>query len=94
LYEGLAYLNLGQQQGALSAFERLIRVNEEYYAAYYYMGLAYEASKNYRAAFDNAQKAIQANPGFKQAYQLAARVLQALGDNQNAARYLEAAQKL
>ena len=94
LYEGLAYLNLGQQQGALSSFERLTRVNEEYYAAYYYMGLAYEASKNYRAAFDNAQKAIEANPGFKQAYQLAARALQALGDNQNAARYLEAAQKL
>ncbi len=94
LYEGLAYLNLGQQQRALGSFERLTRVNEEYYAAYYYMGLAYESTQNYRAAFENAQKAIQANPGFKQAYQLAARALQALGDTQNAARYLEAAQKL
>lgn len=94
LYEGLAYLNLGQQQRALGSFERLVRVNEEYYAAYYYMGLAYESTQNYRAAFENAQKAIEANPGFKQAYQLAARALQALGDNQNAARYLEAAQKL
>ncbi|MCB9298187.1 MAG: hypothetical protein H6559_34465 [Lewinellaceae bacterium] len=45
-------------------------------------------------AFDNAQKAIDTNPAFKQAYELAARVLQALGDNQNAARYREAAQKL
>ncbi|MCB0545903.1 MAG: tetratricopeptide repeat protein, partial [Saprospiraceae bacterium] len=89
-----AYLNLGQQQRALGSFERLVRVNEEYYAAYYYMGLAYESTQNYRAAFENAQKAIEANPGFKQAYQLAARALQALGDNQNAARYLEAAQKL
>ncbi|MCO6479343.1 MAG: tetratricopeptide repeat protein, partial [Phaeodactylibacter sp.] len=94
LYEGLAYLNLGQQQRALGSFERLTRVNEEYYAAYYYMGLAYESTQNYRAAFENAQKAIEANPGFKQAYQLAARALQALGDTQNAARYLEAAQKL
>ena len=94
LYEGLSYLNLGRQQQAIGSFERLARVNEEYYAAYYYLGLAYESTKNYRAAFENAQKAIQANPGFKQAYQLAARALQALGDSQNAARYLEAAQKL
>lgn len=94
LYEGLAYLNLGRPQEALGSFERLVRVNEEYYAAYYYIGLVYESTQNYRAAFDNAQKAIEANPAFKQAYELAARVLQALGDNQNAARYREAAQKL
>ena len=94
LYEGLAYLNLGQQQPALNSFQRLIKVNDDFYAAYYYMGLVYETGKNYQAALDNAQKAIDTNPRFKQAYQLAARVLQAMGDNQNATRYLEAAQKL
>jgi len=93
-YEGLAYLNLKQTQDAINAFERVIRVNEEFYVAYYYLGLAYESTQNYRAAYENAQKAIETNPRFRQAYELAARALQALGDNQNAARYLEAAQKL
>lgn len=94
LYEGLALVNLGRKQEALSTFDRLTRVNEEYYAGYYYLGLVYESTQNYRAAFENAQKAIEANPGFKEAYLLAAQALEKLGDAENAARYREAAQKL
>ncbi|MCB9298186.1 MAG: tetratricopeptide repeat protein [Lewinellaceae bacterium] len=49
LYEGLAISQPGYQpQRALGSFERLVRVNEEYYAAYYYIGLVYESTQNYR----------------------------------------------
>ncbi|MCR9101794.1 MAG: tetratricopeptide repeat protein [bacterium] len=94
LYQGLAYLNTGRASEALQTFDYATRVNDEYFAAYYYMGLIHQQQQRYREAYENAQKAIEANPRFRAGYQLAAQALQALGDNQNAQRYLEAAQKL
>lgn len=94
LYQGLAYLNMGRASEAMQAFDHATRVNDEYFAAYYYLGLIHQQQQRYREAYENAQKAIEANPRFKSAYQLAAQALQALGDNQSAQRYLEAAQKL
>ncbi|NRA49227.1 MAG: tetratricopeptide repeat protein, partial [Phaeodactylibacter sp.] len=94
LYQGMAYLNTGRAAEALQTFDYATRVNDEYFAAYYYMGLIHQQQQRYREAYENAQKAIEANPRFKAGYQLAAQALQGLGDNQNAQRYLEAAQKL
>lgn len=94
LYQGLAYLNLGRAAEALEAFDHATRVNDEYYVAYYYMGLVHQQQQRYREAYESAQKAIEASPRFKVAYQLAAQALQALGDTQNAQRYLDAAEQL
>ena len=85
---------MGRASEAMQAFDHATRVNDEYFAAYYYLGLIHQQQQRYREAYENAQKAIEANPRFKSAYQLAAQALQALGDNQSAQRYLEAAQKL
>lgn len=94
LYQGLAYLNLGRAAEALEAFHHATRVNDEYYVAYYYMGLVHQQQQRHREAYESAQKAIEASPRFKVAYQLAAQALQALGDTQNAQRYLDAAEQL
>lgn len=94
LYQGLAYLNLGQAGPALEAFDHATRVNDEYYVAYYYKGLIHQQQQRYREAYENAQKAIDSSPRFKPAYQLAAQALQALGDTQNAQRYLDAASRI
>lgn len=94
LYEGLAYLYKGDAANALNALQGAVKVNEEYYVAYYYMGLIYEQSQDFRSAYDHAQKAIEQSPAFRPAYELAARALRQLGDEQNAKAYEDAARKL
>ena len=94
LYEGLAHLYKGDASSALDALQGAVRVNEEYYIAYYYIGLIYEQGNDMRQAYENAQKAIEQSPAFKPAYELAARALRALGDENNAKAYEDAARKL
>jgi len=61
-------------------------------SGYYYKALILDAKKDYSTAMEQINKAIEYAPTFKPAYQLAAQILQHAGDNEGAARYLQAIQ--
>jgi Tfp pilus assembly protein PilF len=87
------YLNQNKGQEALLAFDEATRINDEYYAAYYYKAIIFEQRQELQQALDAVQKAIESNPSFKGSYELAARIFEKAGDQENAARYRRAAQQ-
>jgi Tfp pilus assembly protein PilF len=82
---GLAKLNMGDQAGAVADFEEAIRVDEEYSVAYYYLALVQQRNNDLNSALNNLQTAVKYNPKFKQAFELAAQIMEQMGNPQRAA---------
>ncbi len=70
---------------------RLIKANEKYGPAYYYLGLIYFNSKDAHTAIKYLNLAIKHSPRFKAAYTLMAEVYKSLGQTDEAQRYINAA---
>ncbi|MCB9284374.1 MAG: tetratricopeptide repeat protein [Lewinellaceae bacterium] len=92
--KGLALLNKGDQSGAVSTFQEAIRVDDTYSVAYYYLALIQAQTSDFTSALSNLEKALQSNPRFKQAYELAAQIMDQMGNPQRANELRQQAAKL
>lgn len=93
-FTGMAKLRTGDNSGAALAFEEVLEVNESFYIANYYLALIYQQQQQINQALDQVLQAIKSNPRFKAGYQLAAQLYAAIGDQNSANAYQEAANKL
>lgn len=91
---GLGKLRAGDARGAEEAFLLVLKENESYYIANYYLALLYQQNNKLSEALAQALAAINSNSKFKAGYELAASIYSAMGDQQNAARYQQAAGRL
>ena len=93
-FRALAKLRGGDTNGAKLAFQDVLAVNDDYYIANYYLAVIYQQENNLTQALLQALKSVETNPKFKSGYELAATIYSAQGDQQNAARYQQAANSL
>ena len=96
---GLYYLAIGQMRlgkgtEAINAFQKLLKINQDYYIAFYYLGAIYQQRQQFDVALNYAKTAIEKNSKFKAGYELVAAIYNDMQDSQNAQLYLEAASKL
>lgn len=65
---GIAFLKNGQFDGAISEFNKAIKINPENVDAYYYRGCAYFSKEKFKKALSDYNKAIEIDPGYVNAY--------------------------
>jgi tetratricopeptide (TPR) repeat protein len=65
--QGLKYLNSGDYDKAVKAFQQALAANPKSPEAYYYLGLAYDAQGDQDKAVKNLQAALRLNSNFPQA---------------------------
>ncbi len=90
---GMALLNQQRIEEAYATFERAV-AQENFAAAWYYMGYIRAQQGRSSEAVELLNKAIQANPRFRQAYELAAAIYEQLGYTDQAQRYRQAAAQI
>ncbi len=90
---GMALVNQGKLEEAYAQFEAAV-AQENFAAAWYYMGYIKAQQGEGTRAIELLNKAIQANTRFRQAYELAAHVYEQLGYSEQAQRYRQAAAQL
>ena len=93
-FSGLAYLRNGQSNEGVQSLIEVLKVNPEYYIADYYLAVVYQQNKQLDDALRHGLKAIETNAQFKAGYELISSIYLEMGDEQNAARYQQAAAKL
>jgi len=82
--KGIALARLGQDDEALSAFRTALQKNSTKYETYTQIGKIYLKRGEYQDAHNEFVKTIQGNPGYADAWWSDAKVLEKLGDHQNA----------
>lgn len=90
---GMAVLNQQRWEEAFATFEQAVQ-QENFAAAWYYMGYIRVQQGRAHEAVELLDKAIQANARFRQAYELAATVYEQLGYTDQARRYRQAAAQI
>ncbi len=90
----LYYLRSNQIAAAQDILMRSLEFEPRNSVAYYYLAIIDQNSNNLSGALNNALQAIEVNKKFKEGYQLVAQIYEQMGDNQNAARYMQAFQNL
>lgn len=92
---GTVKLGQGKINEAARIFNKTIEENPKYGPAYYYMGYIYlYQSNDAHTCIKYLEHALTHTPNYKPAYLLMAEALKSLGQNQQAQRYLQAAQQL
>lgn len=81
---GRCYLGLGENDLAMTDFNRSVSLSTSNPQAYYGRGSAYYMLKKYQEAFDDLSKAIQLNSNFTDAYLYRAYACEGLEKNQSA----------
>ena len=79
---------------AVLTLKELLKTRQNVFSAHYYLGYCYAQQGQYSLAVESLNEAIKYSPRFKPAYTLAAQCYQALGQNENAQRYQEAAARV
>ncbi len=90
---GMALVNQQRLEEAYATFERAV-AQENFAAAWYYMGYIRAQQGDGSQAVELLNKAIEANPRFRQAYELAATIYEQLGYTDQAQRYRQAAAQI
>lgn len=90
----LYYLRTNQIAPAQEILNRSLEFEPRNSVAYYYLAIIDQNSNNLSLALERALKSIEVNNKFREGYQLVAQIYEAMGDQQNAQRYLQAFQKL
>lgn len=81
--DGYSKSQSGDYQGALTDFEKALKIQKDY-RIYYQMGIAQARLKEYKDAISDFQNALKANPKFYSPYNDIGNAYFALGDYQNA----------
>ncbi|MEN0050997.1 MAG: hypothetical protein AAF806_28290, partial [Bacteroidota bacterium] len=90
----LYYLRTNQIAPAQEILNRSLEFEARNSVAYYYLAIIDQNSNNLSSALERALKSIEVNNKFREGYQLVAQIYEAMGDSQNAQRYLQAFQNL
>ena len=66
-YAGICYLNIGDYKNAINYFIEVLRVNPNYYLAYFRMAICYQGLGDVVNSEQYYRKALGINPNFKEA---------------------------
>ncbi len=91
---GIAYMNMGELDKAITTFIRITRINYRFVTAYHNTGLAYARKNDYETAKNYFRKAIEVNSNFKPSYITLAEILRQQGFVDEANRYTQIANSL
>src|SRR3989338_8732517 len=61
-HRGIAYVNKGQFDQAISDYNKALEINPRYAGAYYSRGVAYDSKGQYDQAISDYNKALELNP--------------------------------
>ena len=91
LIKGLAQKNLDDFIGAISSFEKSIKINPEFAQSYNNLGFLLEKIGNYENALENYKKAISLNTKLSETYNNIGLIYKHLGDIELAKSFFEKA---
>jgi tetratricopeptide (TPR) repeat protein len=91
---GVALAGAGQTSEALKYYDKAIKLNPRFYAAYSNRGNAYGSIGNYKRAIGDFDRAIEINPTFADAYNNRGGAYESLGNHKQAIEDLKIASKL
>ncbi|NND32400.1 MAG: phospholipid carrier-dependent glycosyltransferase [Saprospiraceae bacterium] len=93
-FMGYYHYTAGNLNEARPYFIKAAELHQTNSTAFYYLGRIEMMQNNHSAALARVQDCIDANGNFPNCYQLGAEVYQAMGDQPNAQRYLDAFNRL
>ncbi|HBE56055.1 MAG TPA: hypothetical protein DEG17_03310, partial [Cyanobacteria bacterium UBA11149] len=84
LLQGNAFLDEGNYEEAKTAYKKVIEINPNYAAAYFYLGFVNYKLEDKESAIADYNKAIEINPNYADAYYNRGVARSALGDQEGA----------
>ncbi len=92
----MGYYNFlsGNPEEAVRFFTKAVELHKTNATAIYYLGRIELLRQDYTEALQYVEQCMNANPNFAECYQLGAEVYQAMGDQANAQRYMNAFNQL
>ncbi len=93
-YMGNYYTKIGQDQDALKAYMRTLRINPDLAEVYFNLGIIYSRLKRYQNAIEALKQAIRIKPNFADAHLHLGVGYELLGSNQKAIKHLKQAIKI